>query len=292
MYDLFSRLGIRIPLRTGSLIDELNYRVNLHKNIVQLSPDGRFLKLLAAETPTFSSPYLESFTAVRSLVGSAVSRLILANFANNSMHMLAEICFLTINFDSGNFYEYPTQRLYEEFSFLQTLYGREFIYEPSKTKENFNLTLNRCVNANILEITRDNIVRTCNGSTDVEVLKSFFEPWLISYAICADFLHACFGDVAEKQYCRLVQDGIAKKLKDTSLSEPRWYQILSFDTIKNALHSFEDVGAVIKVKSVGGDHLAHFHGDSERLDEIKMRLEKYLDNCYKSSADAKIKAKL
>lgn len=298
LYDLLFRLGYHIPLRTGSIISELNYYVGLHNNNVKLSTDGQFLTLLSAAVPTTVPRIDSSVDILHSLVGATVPRLILANFSNQSMHLFAEICYLAVNFGKQNLYEIETESLFDEFAFLQRLFAREFVFEPSKTRENFESVLKRCVQAKIFERSTNNGgVLACGTSTDVKVLKRLFEPWLICYYICVDFMQNSTMGVDAKQFCRVIQEEMAKKLTNDQRNEPRWYQIMSMDTLKNALASFVDLGAVSNVKSSINfeSNILLYQSDVERLSKIKMRLEKYLSNCFTSeeySEHTKIKSKM
>uniref|UniRef100_A0A7E4VIE9 PlsC domain-containing protein n=1 Tax=Panagrellus redivivus TaxID=6233 RepID=A0A7E4VIE9_PANRE len=248
----FSQLKSRISdlLR---LSNALGFRFHVHTNV-----DGDLRELLHLHADLFQPFDLaatdfeltpvemavqQNATSLvdRHLLQKAVTMIVFANYANKALPFFAEVGILAVCVEYGR--NRTVAELRKNFSFLQSIFVREFITIPDNSAEEFKTALARLVNADVVEVV--------NGEVHVvdvlslKKLRNFVSPFIRAYNLVyrvlpnlSPRLHA----TTSKTIIPLLQREIAVVLQTSTAYPLGYYRLscLSSDIIKNAYHTLTD----------------------------------------------------
>uniref|UniRef100_A0A915HUA6 Phospholipid/glycerol acyltransferase domain-containing protein n=1 Tax=Romanomermis culicivorax TaxID=13658 RepID=A0A915HUA6_ROMCU len=303
LIDLAERLGHEINLTKGEpLNEEFQVQFYLHSNLIDFHPDTSELVIGCDLIKGSYRSNRNNPNPITKHTDYTISRLMIANYANQCIHLFIEFAYLAANFraDQPEKHRVPFAILKTNFEFLQKLFAREFVCDIVNENRNFEIALEKAVKAKIFTISEENSTKYVNigQQQDIINLKLMLEPYLISYYICSDFLTKYPHQILERDFKLSVQEGSFSSLfvqagqSDKSNSNPKWFQILSADISKNCLHSLVDMGAIGKASSnnienpsVKGLHFFMGHGNKKLLD-IKSALNDLLTNFYETESES------
>jgi len=208
------------------------------------------------------------------LLQKAVTSIVFANYSNQIMPFLAELCYIASSLQNSEEDEKITvEELKTDFQFFEKLFDREFITVPGETQKKFYFALERLKHLNIVRV-EQNLVFPVDNEV-LSQLNKFLMPFIRSYSLNFGVLFSLAPRLHlldSKTIIPALQSEIAKALEEDIRNNHLRLSFLSSDLVKNSFHQAVLSKAII-VKAWHALEL-----DKAKMNSLITRLNKFNDS--------------
>uniref|UniRef100_A0A914UZ98 Phospholipid/glycerol acyltransferase domain-containing protein n=1 Tax=Plectus sambesii TaxID=2011161 RepID=A0A914UZ98_9BILA len=293
LFNLTERLGFKLSLCKGSVLQDLNYFLQMHANIVTYDAGTGILTV-----PAMPSGLTDGRVPAE-IVGTAVPRIVLANYANKMLHLFADVGYVALALRNRSSSR-PVDDVFEDFRFLQTILNRDFVCVPSEEHSSFEEAVDRLEKAGA--ISRQSGGIDVHSSADLLALTNLLTPFLVAYIIIYRSILSQPGrHWTESDLVAFAQQHIAALLLSNTINQHTVasassssssssmvgvrHSMLSTDLLKNAFQSLVACGGLTKTETNNG----HYAVDVVRTSHFAERLGAFAPFDWRSVFQAQAK---
>ncbi|XP_052769101.1 dihydroxyacetone phosphate acyltransferase-like isoform X2 [Mya arenaria] len=228
----------------------LKHNIYIHKNIARLSAD-HIVELIADDSAAQQSD--------DHLMTSAAMEMMVCLYRNQLLNVFVRVALITIPINSCDKETLPISELRSQYSLLEKLLNREFIFMPSQTNQDFEMALASLTNTCGVVIENESVLIKKSTNKYTTFFSQMFEPFLMGYWVMCRYLLSMQSGAHGKPLVKLpkaiskeAQILSARLLREGHLKHK---EILSLDMMNNSLHALYHLGAIHKEKRQGASYM-------------------------------------
>lgn len=248
----------------------IRHNIFIHKNIAHVNADD-IVELVAVDE-TLANQNGDN------LMTSAAQEMMVCLYRNQLLNVFVRVALIAIPINACVQDTLSLSELKSQYSLLEKLLNREFIFMPGQTDQDFELALATLTHGCGV-VVEDGLVHIKKSTNKYTTFFSqMFEPFLLGYWVMCRYLLSMQAGSHGKPLVKLPK-AIAKEAQMLSSQlirdgHVKHKEILSLDMMNNSLHALYHLGAVHKEKRDGATYM---YPNLVILSKVTEDLSKFID---------------